>query len=239
MPLSIRPLILIVFNDSAVRDSLAHPLIEMGYHVRVTPDGVSAFEVAKKIAPDIVISQMEMSGMDGLSLCQQIKSTASLQACHFVLVTERDADIVDIGRITEPDDYLVLPVALFELTSRVRTGYRALNSLRSEHTDSYELYSEINSEVTNIAFEKATSGLRHEINNPLFAISGSVEGLIKQISMLKNEDGIGTDDLLARLKRISIGAERIREVVSNFTYSKIMMEQNQSPEYGSDLQEVA
>lgn len=132
------PVILIACNDPLVRDCLAHPLIELGYLVQVTADGISAYEVAMKLAPDIVISQMEMPGLDGLTLCQQLKSNIAIPTCHFILITDKDADIVDIGRVTEPDDYLVQPIAIFELTSRIRTGVRALNWLRlSKHDASH------------------------------------------------------------------------------------------------------
>ncbi len=234
-----KPRILLVNNDSAQRDSLAHPLIELGYQVQAAADGTSALEIAARIYPDIILAQRDMPFMNGLTLCQKVKSNEAIPRCHFVLIVSKISDIVDIGRSTEPDDYLTEPVTLFELSSRIRNGYNALNYLRSEQKSQEITASKMIEQASHLIFEKSASVLRHEINNPLFAISGSADGLIRLIHKNPVSPGIDTKDLLIRLGRIISGAERIREVVAGYNYKKIITDQMQSDEMNYDIKEAA
>lgn len=72
-----RALILVVERDQHVRALESYFLQEAGYNVEFVDDGVQAVDRAKAIGPRILISEILVPGMDGLSVCRAIKADAA------------------------------------------------------------------------------------------------------------------------------------------------------------------
>jgi CheY-like chemotaxis protein len=68
-----RALILVVERDPHVRALESYFLERAGYEVQFTDDGVQALAEAKALVPDIVISEILVPGLDGLSVCRALK----------------------------------------------------------------------------------------------------------------------------------------------------------------------
>ena len=64
---------------------------------------------------------------------------------------------------------------------------------------------------------QAAVTLRHEINNPLFAVSGTAESVLKRLRIAAATGGSEAETLIPRMERILVGAERIRQVVNAFS----------------------
>ena len=91
----------------------------------VAHDGVEAFEMVQSLKPDVVISDIRMSGMDGIGLLEKIRNTG-LQ-CAFILVSgyrqfEYAQKAIQLG-VT---DYLVKPIKKKELNAAIRKGLSEL-----------------------------------------------------------------------------------------------------------------
>lgn len=69
-----KAIILVVDRDPHVRDLEAHFLDNAGFSVVFAENGESALENARRISPDIVITEILVPGLDGLSLCRQLKA---------------------------------------------------------------------------------------------------------------------------------------------------------------------
>lgn len=67
-------LILVVERDPHIRELEAHFLNEAGFTVEFAIDGVAALEQARRLVPDIVITEILVPKLDGLSLCRQLKA---------------------------------------------------------------------------------------------------------------------------------------------------------------------
>jgi DNA-binding response OmpR family regulator len=80
-----RAIILVVERDPAVRELESYFLNEAGFAVEFAADGVAALETARKIRPDIVITEVLVPKMDGLALCRAIKKDPNM-ATTVVLV---------------------------------------------------------------------------------------------------------------------------------------------------------
>lgn len=80
-----RAIILVVERDPQVRELESYFLNEAGFAVEFAADGVAALETARRIRPDIVITEVLVPKMDGLALCRAIKKDASM-ATTVVLV---------------------------------------------------------------------------------------------------------------------------------------------------------
>jgi two-component system response regulator MprA len=71
-----KAIILVVDRDPHVKDLEAHFLDQAGFSVVFAENGESALENARRIAPDIVITEILVPGLDGLTLCRQLKADA-------------------------------------------------------------------------------------------------------------------------------------------------------------------
>lgn len=69
-----KAIILVVERDPHVRELEEHFLNQAGFSVVFAENGESALENARRIAPDIVITEILVTGLDGLTLCRQLKA---------------------------------------------------------------------------------------------------------------------------------------------------------------------
>jgi two-component system, OmpR family, response regulator MprA len=115
--------ILVVDDDPAVREALRGALEYEGYAVDLAADGLAALDAAEKTAPDLILLDVMMPRLDGLSTCRRLRTRDKVTPV--LLLTARDAvgDRVtglDVGA----DDYLAKPFDLDELLARVRALLR-------------------------------------------------------------------------------------------------------------------
>jgi two-component system response regulator MprA len=115
--------ILVVDDDDAIRESLRRGLALQGYEVAVSADGEDALRRAHERAPDLVLLDILLPGLDGLEVCRRLR--ASDETLPIILLTARDA-IPDrvAGLETGADDYLIKPFAFPELLARIRVRLR-------------------------------------------------------------------------------------------------------------------
>src|SRR4051794_32072202 len=102
---------------------LLRTLTTEGYDVRAAADGGAALVEVEQAAPDLVVLDVAMPGLDGLAVCRRVRQRGL--ALPILLLTARDAveDRVD-GLDAGADDYLVKPFAPEELSARVRALLR-------------------------------------------------------------------------------------------------------------------
>jgi PAS domain S-box-containing protein len=113
--------ILVVDDNPDMRDYLAR-LLEVYWKVETAPSGASALARARERAPDLVVADVMMPGVDGFALLRALRQEPSTTACPVVLLSARAGEeaIVE-GLEAGGDDYLVKPFAATELVARVRT----------------------------------------------------------------------------------------------------------------------
>lgn len=111
--------ILIVEDDKTIRNFVAQGLIEEGHTVSTALDGKSGLDLALSDSFDLLILDLMLPKMDGLSVCQQLRAQQS--NLPVLMLTARDSlDNKIEGFDAGADDYLVKPFAFTELLARVR-----------------------------------------------------------------------------------------------------------------------
>ncbi|MGA4849769.1 response regulator transcription factor [Streptomyces sp. G5(2025)] len=115
--------ILIVDDEPAVREALQRSLAFEGYATEVAVDGADALEKAAAHRPDLVVLDIQMPRMDGLTAARRLRATGS--TTPILMLTARDTvgDRVT-GLDAGADDYLVKPFELDELFARIRALLR-------------------------------------------------------------------------------------------------------------------
>ncbi|WP_329020791.1 response regulator transcription factor [Streptomyces sp. NBC_00690] len=115
--------ILIVDDEPAVREALQRSLAFEGYGTEVAVDGLDALAKTESYAPDLIILDIQMPRMDGLTAARRIRGAGS--TVPILMLTARDTvgDRVT-GLDAGADDYLVKPFELDELFARIRALLR-------------------------------------------------------------------------------------------------------------------
>ncbi|MFV1859951.1 MAG: response regulator [Anaerolineales bacterium] len=114
--------ILIVEDDPTVRETLALNLHDEGYEVVESEDGEHGLAQARKTHPDLVVLDVMLPKMDGLTVCRILRKESDVP---ILLLTARGTETDKIiGLETGADDYIVKPFSLGEFLARVRAALR-------------------------------------------------------------------------------------------------------------------
>ena len=109
-----------------------------GYEVECFGDGESLLEAFEKKAPDLCILDIMMPGMDGLTVCTQIRKTSHVP---IIIVSAKDSPLDRITGITlGSDDYMVKPFLPLELVTRVKALFRRVDAFSGQEEESKNSY---------------------------------------------------------------------------------------------------
>ena len=115
--------ILVVDDDPPIRRMLQRTLEAEGYEVGTAADGAAALASMERSAPDLVVLDVAMPGLDGLAVCRRVRAKGL--AVPILLLTARDEVEARVaGLDAGADDYLTKPFAAEELLARLRALLR-------------------------------------------------------------------------------------------------------------------
>lgn len=117
--------VLVVDDEVAIVELLKHHLKLEGYDVLEANDGVSAVEIAIEKRPDLILLDVMLPQLDGLTVCQKIKNVYNVP---ILMITARDTEIDKIlGLELGADDYVTKPFSTRELMARVKANLRKVD----------------------------------------------------------------------------------------------------------------
>jgi DNA-binding response OmpR family regulator len=116
------PRVMVVDDEAPIVDLVRGYLEREGYIVESATDGPSAIEAVRTSAPDVVILDVMLPGLDGIEVCRQIRTFSD---AYVLMLTARGEEIDRImGLTVGADDYLVKPFSPRELVARVKVLLR-------------------------------------------------------------------------------------------------------------------
>src|SRR5512135_927941 len=114
--------VLIVEDDQTLLETLAYNLTREGYAVIRANDGISALNLAREHKPDLVLLDVMLPELDGLTVCRTLRHESDVP---IILLTARSGEVDRIvGLDSGADDYIVKPFSLGELYARLRAVTR-------------------------------------------------------------------------------------------------------------------
>lgn len=120
--------ILIVEDDERIAESLAEAFTDQHYVVDIATDGQAGWEFVESFTYDLILLDMMLPKLDGISLCRQMRSGGYLMP--ILLLTARDTISDQVTALDAgADDYVVKPYKLQELMARIRALLRRGSSM--------------------------------------------------------------------------------------------------------------
>ena len=121
--------VLVAEDDANIREGLAEILEAEGYAVVTVPDGAQALMEFGAQAPDFVLLDIMMPGIDGYDVCKEIRRRDAEVPIIFISARSEEVDRV-LGRELGADDYIQKPFGVKEVIARIRAVTR--RCLRSQ-----------------------------------------------------------------------------------------------------------
>jgi DNA-binding response OmpR family regulator len=125
--------ILVVEDEEAIAEAVRARLESEGYLVVVANDGPDGIRLHREHAPDLVVLDLMLPGMDGLEVCKEIQKESWTPVLMLTARTE-EADKV-AGFAVGADDYLTKPFSLRELAARVKAILRRMDRMRGQEQE--------------------------------------------------------------------------------------------------------
>ena len=114
--------ILIVEDDQTLLQTVAYNLDKEGYTTYVAGDGLAGLEAARAHLPDLVVLDVMLPELDGLSVCRILRREMDIP---IIMLTARSSEVDKIiGLDSGADDYITKPFSLGEFLARVRAALR-------------------------------------------------------------------------------------------------------------------
>jgi signal transduction histidine kinase len=192
------PRILLVEDNDDLRAFVAHRLAG-AYRVETAADGEAGLAAARRVAPDLVVADVMMPGLDGYELCRRLRADPALAAVPVILVTAKaGSEAVVEGLAVGADDYVVKPFSLPELEARIAAHLRAKETERHLHERESRL----------AAIGQMTSALVHDLRNPLTMLRGYAD--LAHALAVRGGDALV---IASELEQVRAAADRLRQMI--------------------------
>ena len=144
--------ILIVDDEQPIVDILVYNLNKEGYNTLEANDGVTAVDIALEKKPDLILLDIMLPKMDGLTVCKKIRNKYNMP---ILMLTAKDEEIDKIlGLELGADDYITKPFSVRELMARIKANLR-----KSEIAEEYNKPINKNEETNQIVIGDLTLDL--------------------------------------------------------------------------------
>jgi two-component system sensor histidine kinase/response regulator len=183
------PTILVVEDDAAVRQTLVDMVEFNGYRVISAPDGTAGLALALHELPALILTDIEMPGLNGYELLEKIRHDDTLRATPVIMLTAKmDRAANRRGMELGADDFITKPFSEQEVIRSIRT-----------RLEKKELLDELDSFAHTVA---------HDLKNPLATLNG-------RLYLLEDAIGRGDTDLLRKhAHEANVSATRLAAIIN-------------------------
>ena len=129
--------ILVVEDETAIRQTLRYNLVREGYDVIEASTGTGALDAARRERPDLILLDLMLPEMNGLEVCRVLRHETNTP---ILMLTAKGAELDKVvGLQVGADDYMTKPFSLNELMARITALLRRADMTPRDHDDSREV----------------------------------------------------------------------------------------------------
>ncbi|MBW4519087.1 MAG: response regulator [Scytolyngbya sp. HA4215-MV1] len=192
--------ILVIEDESMIRDSLQDLLEMEGFRAIAAEDGIVGIQLAEAHLPDLILCDVNMPGIDGYGVLQALHDNPSTQSIPLIFLTAMGAKSnIRQGMTLGADDYLVKPCTRDELIGAIEGRLKKQTMIQSE---SQKKLDNLRSSIT--------LALPHELRTPLNGILSFSELLMTDYDVLERTE------VLEVAECIHTSASRLYHLIQNF-----------------------
>lgn len=216
--------ILIVDDEQPIVDILVYNLRKEGYNTIEASDGLTAVDIALEKKPDLILLDIMLPKLDGLSVCKRIKNSLNVP---ILMLTAKDGEIDKIlGLELGADDYITKPFSVRELVARVKANLRKVevvsNNVNVEETpDEKKHESKIVIGELELDLDKFETKVRGEVIDltlrefeVLKYLSSQPEQVVTRETLLEKVWGY---EYYGDIRTVDVTVRRIREKIEKDT----------------------
>jgi signal transduction histidine kinase len=219
--------VLVVEDDGDVRRYLAFALRDR-FRVLAAPDGLRGLDAALRFAPDAVVCDVMMPGIDGVELVRRLRADPAGRGIPVLLITARaDPESRMRGLEAGADDFLVKPFSTRELVTRLRNlvVLRASERELARRNDALEralgelrrAQSDLVAQARMASLGQLVAGVAHELNNPVNFLCGATFAIEEKLGKCRND--VPAPELVEQVRKLAavarVGGERVAGIVEN------------------------
>jgi DNA-binding NtrC family response regulator len=193
--------VLFADDDPDVSYFLRTALIDGGHDVLQAQNGVEAFELAKSGAPEVIILDVNMPQLDGLSLTKRLKADLQLRYVPVILLTSnRTSEDIVAGLAAGANDYLIKPASKIEILARIHAAHRT-KEIYTELAETHSQNELLKEQLSGGAFSSTIIGNAPTFKRVLELLPKVA--LAKAPVLLRGESGTGKELVARRIHDLS------------------------------------
>lgn len=192
--------VLLIDDDEDILSSFSLALEHHGLRVLTAESGDEGIALARQYLPDLIISDINMPGKDGLSVLQALRADPPLATRQIVLMTGNTSAVTPrTGMNLGADDFLVKPISMEEL-------FRCVDARLARAGVNWRVEDRVVSELR----ATLTSTLPHELFTPLAGVLGLTAVLRSEVTNMRPQE---IDEILADIQK---SGERLHRTLRNY-----------------------
>jgi signal transduction histidine kinase len=201
------PLILVADDNVDMRNYVQRILRGGGFRVEAVTDGKKALAAARRLKPDLVLSDVMMPELDGFELLTAFRKDPELRDTPVLLLSARAGEEAKVeGLLAGADDYLIKPFSARELLARV--GVK-LQLARNRRERAEVLQAELARVTRLTTMGEMTASIAHEVNQPLMAIVTNADSCLSWLA----HDNPQIDEARMAAERIVRDGHRAGDII--------------------------
>ena len=142
--------ILVVDDEKSIRELLVFNLQKEGYNTIEASDGVEAVDKALEKKPDLILLDVMIPRMDGISVCKKLRYALNINTTPILMVSARDTESDKIvGLEMGADDYITKPFQIREVMARIKANLRKAE-IATANSELKRVEAKVKDEVINL-----------------------------------------------------------------------------------------